>query len=322
RIPRRSATDFIAKSGRLSPTLTRWEEAHNRIHILLDILAYVPCKGIKISFLNNNDTITLSQQNETPESFLKIAHEQVHTIFNDMHDNPRKKLKPRTPLYPALEAAFRDSENTFVYPWTDGEPNSGGGTDAVCRLIKNRDAQKFPVNLMSCTDNDDADWMKAVDQQAARVAEIDDFDSERQEVLQKQGPAFPYTYGIYLVSGLVAALCPNDLDALDEDIPLSKMTFDNILGMKLTEAEYKHYWDLNPFSRAHSKVYDKFLTEQMHALKILEKYAPELLPDDYSNKGAILNQYNNNHAAYDAPPSYDDVSAQSARNQSSRNRYR
>lgn len=309
-VSRAKATDFISKSER-ALNLTRWEEAHNRIHLLLDIFAYTPCLGIKISFLNNKDTITLSQKNQTPESFLKNSHEQVRTLFNDVHNNRQKGLKPRTPLYPALEAAFQDTDNTIVCPWTDGEPNYGGGVDAILRLLKNRDAQKFPVSLMSCTDDEGADWMKAADQSGVRIAEIDDFESESLEVSQKQGLAFHYTYGMYLVSATgVAAICPHDLDALDEDRPLSKMTFENMLGMKLTEAEYEHYWKLNPFSDAHSKVYDKFLTEQMHALKILERYAPDLLPDDYANKGAILNQYNSmNHSTpawHASPPPYDD----------------
>ncbi|HSW70740.1 MAG TPA: hypothetical protein VLH77_02030, partial [Gammaproteobacteria bacterium] len=294
-----------------APNLTRWEEAHNRIHILLDILAYTPCLGIKISFLNNKDTITLSHENQTPESFLKNAHEQVQALFEDVHDNPRKRLKPRTPLYPALEAALRDADATIVCPWTDGEPNAGGGVNEIRRLFKNRNAQKFPISLMSCTDDEGADWMKDVDQDSIRIAEIDDFESERLEVLRKQGPAFPYTYGFYLISATgVAAICPNDLDALDEEIPFSKMTLENMLGMKLTEKEYRNYWDQNPFSHRYERVYDKFLTEQMHALKILETYAPDLLPDNHPNKITILNQYNSvSHSApaWNAPPpSYDD----------------
>lgn len=64
------------------------------------------------------------------------------------------------------------------------------------------------------------------------------------EVLRDQGAALPYTYGFYLVSCLVAAMNPDDLDAMDESVPFTKTTLDNLLGIENSEANYKHYFDL------------------------------------------------------------------------------
>ncbi len=43
---------------------------------------------------------------------------------------------------------------------------------------------------------------------------------------------------------LVAALNPTDLDALDESVPFTKKTLDNLLGRELSVEEYQRYWQL------------------------------------------------------------------------------
>jgi hypothetical protein len=42
---------------------------------------------------------------------------------------------------------------------------------------------------------------------------------------------------------LVAAMNPNDLDAMDESVPFTKQTLDNLLGVQHNEASYRHYFD-------------------------------------------------------------------------------
>ena len=36
---------------------------------------------------------------------------------------------------------------------------------------------------------------------------------------------------------------PEDLDAMDESVPFTKFTLDNLLGIVHNEASYKHYFD-------------------------------------------------------------------------------
>lgn len=74
-------------------------------------------------------------------------------------------------------------------------------------------------------------------------SEYDDYQSERNEVLRDQGNALPFPYGMYVIGELVGALCPDDLDAMDESIPFSKATFDNLLGVIHSEPEYRAYFD-------------------------------------------------------------------------------
>jgi hypothetical protein len=85
--------------------------------------------------------------------------------------------------------------------------------------------------------------MKDTEELAPYCSESDDFKDEAAEVLKDQGVALPFTYGFYLVSCLVGAMNPDDLDAMDESVPFTKTTLDNLLGIQTDEASYKHYFD-------------------------------------------------------------------------------
>ena len=160
-----------------------------------------------------------------------------------------------------------------------------------------------PLTLITCTDDDElAKWMKEVEEDKPKdkegkaiehyVAELDDFEDEKAEVLNDQGPAFPYSKGMWLISLLVAVINPDDLDAIDEDTPFSKMTLDNLLGVTTTPQEYKHYFDSNLAVKKddkkvneygiretakekvakYTKLYDHFANEKMVAKDIMEKF--------------------------------------------------
>ena len=88
--------------------------------------------------------------------------------------------------------------------------------------------------------------MKDIEEEAPFTTETDDFMDERGEVLHDQGPVFPYTKGLWLMTLLVGVLNPADLDALDDSRPLSYFTMANILGREITPQEYRKYWDAHP----------------------------------------------------------------------------
>ena len=78
---------------------------------------------------------------------------------------------------------------------------------------------------------------------AAFCSESDDFGDEAREVYKDQGAALPYSKGFHLICQLVAAMCPEDLDAMDESVPFTKYTLDNLLGVVSNDESYKHYFD-------------------------------------------------------------------------------
>jgi hypothetical protein len=85
--------------------------------------------------------------------------------------------------------------------------------------------------------------MKDAEEIAPYCSESDDFKDEAEEVLRDQGAALPYSKGFYLVGALVAAMNPDDLDAMDESVPFTKATLDNLLGIQHNEESYRHYFN-------------------------------------------------------------------------------
>ena len=64
-----------------STYMTRWEEAQDRLHVLMDLLAYVPTQQIRLSFLNHPDIICLQRQGRSPLDFKNYAHFTISQVI-------------------------------------------------------------------------------------------------------------------------------------------------------------------------------------------------------------------------------------------------
>lgn len=254
------------KNSNMNRCMSRWEEAEDRLHIMVDMLAYIPTGKITIGFLNNNKKIELKRKgSKNIEHFSKKAHEKIDKAFKSLPAG-------LTPIMRRLKEAFNYSKGkTMHYLFTDGIP-SDASTNDVAQLVKNRvNPENNPFTFISCTDQDhETEWMKKIEEIAPYTAELDDFSDERNEVLKDQGPAFPYTKGLWLISQLVSAINPDDLDAMDEDAPFTKYTLDNLLGRKLTMQEYQHYWNNHPKAgHMYQNYFNDFLNKQTAARSII-----------------------------------------------------
>ena len=67
--------------------------------------------------------------------------------------------------------------------------------------------------------------------------------------------------GFWIVSLLVASINPEDLDAIDENLPFSKSTLDDLLGRTHTPQEYQFYFEHNPHAPLYVDLYPRFLNE-------------------------------------------------------------
>eukprot|EP01063_Lacrimia_lanifica_P032444 TRINITY_DN5549_c0_g2_i4.p1 TRINITY_DN5549_c0_g2~~TRINITY_DN5549_c0_g2_i4.p1 ORF type:complete len:506 (+),score=139.51 TRINITY_DN5549_c0_g2_i4:92-1609(+) len=290
--------------------LTRWQEAQDRVHTILDLLTYVPTGDIEVGFLNRQDRVHLTRRGNTPEQFAADAHSQVAAAF-------RQPPSGQTPTKRALLAAFQQARgNTMHYLLTDGEPS-----DAMERVDTDEDGKSFrrypeieqivmhrrnprgnPITFVSCTGDDaEAEWMKVLEEEAPYAAEIDDFAAEAREVHNNQGPHFPFTRGFWLLCLLAAAVNPDDLDAMDEHAPFSKMTMDNLLGRVLTEQDYTHYFRAHPQEPVVRRHYQEFATARATGKQIWQRHGLRPVQRQPAPAGALAGW--GTPAAY-RPPSF------------------
>jgi hypothetical protein len=235
----RCSTDSKDSRGQIQ---TRWQEAQTRLKEMMEILGYLPFQEISICFLNRPLRISLKRNGRDPASFLSDAYRQIDQAFLNGPSGT-------TPFFERLKESFARSNGRSVarYFFGDGTPNGGAqAAKGITDLLKNRrDPAQNPMTFLSCTNEDDqVEWMKEAEEVAPYCSECDDFADEAAEVLLDQGEALPYTKGFYLVCALVAAMNPEDLDAMDESVPFTKATLDNLLGIENSEENYKHYFDL------------------------------------------------------------------------------
>lgn len=220
---------------------TRWEEAHSRIKEMLEILAYVPTPKLTICFFNRKNIIELQRKGEPPEVFLQNICYQLDAAF-------KQYPQGSTPAKECLDNSFRKYQGKKVarYFFCDGEPDGGeSAKKTIACMVKNRhDPKGNPLTFLSCTNKDsEVEWMKQLEEEAPFCAEYDDFEDEAREVRCDQGKNLPFTKGFHLIGQLVGAMNPEDLDAMDESIPFTKRTLDNLLGVQTSIEEYRNYYN-------------------------------------------------------------------------------
>jgi hypothetical protein len=106
-VPVREATEHILKKLSRVPDaskkMTRWQEAENRLHIFIDFIAFIPVKGIKVTFLNDETELNFHHEpGRTPSEFRNHMHTQVVQAFS-------KGPSGGTPTYAALSKAFNEA---------------------------------------------------------------------------------------------------------------------------------------------------------------------------------------------------------------------
>ena len=132
-----------------------------------------------------------------------------------------------------------------LYIFSDGQPNGGHrAIQEIVRIVKHRiEPSQNPITFLSCTNEDkQVKWMKDCEEIAPYCAKLDDYGDKSREVLGDQGIALPYTSGFWLISQLVAAMNPDDLDAMDKSVPLTKTTLDNLLGIRHNKESYRYHF--------------------------------------------------------------------------------
>lgn len=209
---------------------------------MIEVLAYVPFNQIVVVFLNRTDVVSLQRNGRDPKTFLADAYRQIEGVFS-------RSPAGTTPALEKIKKSLTGNPNMSIARWFFGDGVPNGGIPAqkeITRLLVHRqNPAANPMTFVSCTNEDDqVEWMKDAEEIAPYCSESDDFRDEAAEVMKDQGAALPFSKGFHLVATLVAAMNPDDLDAMDESIPFTKATLDNLLGIQHNEESYRHYFNL------------------------------------------------------------------------------
>jgi len=221
--------------------VSRWEETRMRLIEMLEILAHIPSPPVMISFLNRPMQLSMDHEHgANPKKFHDFCVMQINMVWED-------RPSRTTPYLERMKQVFQNARGKHVswYFFGDGVPDGGEETKRkIEQLIVSRPKPKDnPITFLSCTTVDeDVAWMKDLEEAAPYCSEYDDYQSEKREVLSDQGMGLPFTRGFYLIGSLVAAMNPEDLDAMDESVPFTKYALDNLLGSESEEEDYKHYY--------------------------------------------------------------------------------
>lgn len=255
--------------------VTRWEEAQDRLHILIDLLAYVPTGPIVLSFFDRpsipGKKIVLDRSGKTPDAFLTEAHNAIYQLFTKKPSGGTPILTNMKSMMAEADEYRRSSKNsdcrTMHYLLSDGEPDGQAmEIGQIKNFLKspNRNARLNPFTFLGCSNQRrDYAWMHEMEEIADCVAALPDFKDELQEVLRDQGSTFPYSRGMWLLCNVAAAINPDDLDALDQHAPLTKATLEDLMGRGIMDSEYLQYFNSHPNARRiFGPDYQLFMTYQ------------------------------------------------------------
>jgi hypothetical protein len=159
----REATSHIGRGAQHSPDalLTRMQEAENRLHIMFDILSYVPTKGIHMTFMNTSTSMTFEQQGKTPAAFQAEAHQRISEQFAHLTMGATPTMKILTNSL--KDAADHPEHPTSHYLLTDGCPSDCSVSTLASVISKRALPERNPITLISCTNVDsECEWMKEV----------------------------------------------------------------------------------------------------------------------------------------------------------------
>lgn len=181
---------------------TRWDEAHETVDIISELAVILDDDGIDVRTLNVDMMYNIRTTEQVSSLFNKVPHGRtpLTRVLREVMNTPFKKPK-------------------LILIVTDGEPNDDDGysdCDNFYNLLKTRDADKNRIAILACTTSEtQMEWLNKIDKIAEHVDVVDDYISEREEILSVQGVDFPYSHGDHILKMLLGPILQK-YDDLDE----------------------------------------------------------------------------------------------------------
>lgn len=181
---------------------TRWQELQSTLAAILGIGTFFYPEGIDVHFLNR-------------QSLLKVKSAQDEAFVNTFKNKPTGRT-PLTETLARVARGFDTERKSLLFILTDGEPNGGKGpfTQKLRELVT-PPGSKLKVQIMACTsDDDEIEWLGAVDRELKQVDVTDDYYAERKEVL-RAGLAPRFTKGDWVMKAMLGPIS-HKFDGWDE----------------------------------------------------------------------------------------------------------
>lgn len=188
---------------------TRWDELKHVVSIVVDLASTLDFDGIDIYFLNRSPLLHVTDSSQLTETFSRLPNgpTPITRILSDVLKLKRSNIHDRKLL---------------ILIATDGLPTDDNGQNDLNRLEKVLRHERYPsidriyVTFIACTnDLQSVAYLNQFDKKIPYVDVLDDYASERKEILAVQGKNFPFSYGDYVVKILMGSV-DQWFDQLDE----------------------------------------------------------------------------------------------------------
>lgn len=188
---------------------TRWDEMKHVVSIIVDLASTLDQDGIDLYFLNRPPLLHINDSSQLNETFARLPNgpSPLTRVLHEVLNVKRAQILDRKLL---------------VLIATDGTPTDERGESDLKRLEKVLRTERLPsmdriyVTFIACTnDLRSVGFLNQFDKKVPYVDVLDDYQSERAEILAVQGKNFPFSYGDYVVKILMGSIDPW-FDQLDE----------------------------------------------------------------------------------------------------------
>lgn len=188
---------------------TRWDEMKQTVSIVVDLASTLDTDGIDVYFLNRPPLLRVHNSSELDETFAHIPR------------GPTPITKVLSDVLKIKQSVVYDRKLLILIA-TDGMPTNEKGRNDLVRLEKVLRHERKPfedrifITFIACT-NDLAvvGYLNRFDKKIVNVDVLDDYSSERAEIIAVQGHHFPFSFGDYVVKILMGSVDPW-FDKLDE----------------------------------------------------------------------------------------------------------
>ncbi|KAJ3031384.1 UNVERIFIED_CONTAM: hypothetical protein HDU68_004463 [Siphonaria sp. JEL0065] len=204
----------LSTNDPFAKTSTRWDELKSTVSIVTEIGAALDEDGVDIYFLNRPPVRNVTG----PTAEMNSAFASPPMGYTPIARVLRQVLR---------EKGLGQGENAkklLILIATDGQPTTDQGQidkQGLHHVLmyergSNPSSGNVPIVFLACTDDEnEIAYLNEWDKRVPCLDVVDDYYSERKEILAVQGNGFPFSRGDWVCKALLGAIDP-EIDALDE----------------------------------------------------------------------------------------------------------